>query len=353
MDSLRTANIFLLILALLALGAILRFAQNVFVPLLIAFLLTYVMDPLMLALRRALPVWLASAVTALVFLGVLTGFGILAWVNIAAFGRGLPLYQDDLLRLVGDFEAWLQATVGEPLAIQLDLTSLAQRGAESIPGFVLSTARSTVTVVLQFVMAYLFAVLFLAGKHYFPRKLIRAFPSSKRGQQNKVLKILAQIDASLRRFITVKTLISLAVGGGTGIVAALFGVAFPVVWGLLTFLLNFIPTFGSTTAVIALTVFALAQFGAWGPALGVFLCIIALQIVTGSVAEPALTVDYLNLSLVVVFVSLLFWGWLWGAAGILLAVPMTASIKVILQNIPFTARLATLLEGPARVARRR
>ena len=353
MDSLRTANLFLLTLVLLALGAILRIAQSVFVPLLIAFLLTYIMDPLMLALRRALPVWLASGVTALVFLGVLTGFGILAWVNIAAFGRDLPLYLDAVLQLVRAIDDWLQATVGAPLGIQLNLTSLAQRGAESIPGFVLSTARSTVTVVLQFFMAYLFAVLFLAGKHYFPRKLIRAFPSTRRDQKNKGLVMLANIDASLRRFITVKTLISLTVGGGTGVVAGLFGVAFPVVWGLLTFLLNFIPTFGSTTAVIAISVFALAQLGAWGPALGVFVCCVALQIVTGSIAEPALTVDYLNLSLVVVFVSLLFWGWLWGAAGILLAVPMTVSIKVILENIPLTARLATLLGRPARRARQR
>ena len=353
MDSLRTANFFLLILALLAFGAILRFAQSVFIPLLIAFLLTYVMDPLLLALRRVLPMWLASAVTALVFLGVLTGFGILAWVNIAALGRGLPLYQDALLQLTRSFGDWLQATVGAPLEIELDLASLAELGAVSIPSFMLSTARSTVAVVLLCLMVYLFAVLFLAGKHYFPRKLARAFPRTTRGQKHKVLVILAHIDASLRRFIAVKTLISLAVGTGTGIVAALFGVAFPVAWGLLTFLLNYVPSVGSTAAVVALSVFALAQFGAWGPALGVFLCALALQAVTGMVAEPALIGDALNLSLLVVFISLLFWGWLWGAAGVLLAVPMTASIKVILENVPLTARFATLLGSPTRRAARR
>lgn len=352
MDSLRATNFFLLILALLAFGAILRFAQSVFIPLLIAFLLTYVMDPLLLTLRRVLPMWLASAVTALVFLGVLTGFGILAWVNIAALGRGLPLYQDALLQLARNFGGWLQATVGAPLDIELDLASLAELGAVSIPSFMLSTARSTVGVALLCLMVYLFAVLFLAGKHYFPRKLARAFPRARRGQQNKVLVILGHIDASLRRFIAVKTLISLAVGTGTGVVAALFGVAFPVAWGLLTFLLNYIPTVGSTVAVVGLSVFALAQFGAWGPALGVFLCALILQGVTGMVAEPALIGDALNLSLLVVFISLLFWGWLWGAAGVLLAVPMTVSIKVILENVPLTARLATLL-GPVSRRRRR
>ena len=351
MDSVRSANFFLLIIAMLALGAILKLAQSVFIPLLIAFLLTYVMDPLMLALRRAFPVWLATTITALVFLGIFTGFGIVAWVNIAAFGRGLPLYQDDLLQLARAVEDWLQVTVGAPLEIDLDLTALAERGAGSIPGFMFSTARSTLAVALFFLMVYLFAVLFLAGKHYFPDKLVDAFPETAGGEKSKVLVTLHHIDASLRRFIAVKTLISLAVGSGTGIVAALFGVAFPVAWGLLTFVLNFIPTVGSLTAVSALSVFALAQFGAWPPALGVFLCALALQTVTGTVAEPALVGNALNLSLLVVFMSLLFWGWLWGPAGVLLAVPMTASVKVILQNIPLTARLAALLEGGSRFTR--
>ena len=351
MDTVRTANIFLLIVALLALGAILKLAQSVFIPLLIALLLSYVMDPLMLVLRRAVPVWLATTVTALVFLGVLTGFGILAWVNIAALGRGLPLYQEELLQLARGVEAWLQATVGAPLEIELDLTAMAELGAVSIPSFMLSTARSTVSVLLAFLMVYLFAVLFLAGKHYFPRKLVRAFPRTATGQQSPVLVILKHIDDSLRRFIAMKTLISVTVGGATGIVAALFGVAFPVAWGLLTFGLNFIPYVGSVSAVIAISVFALAQFGAWAPALGVFLCALALQAVTGSIAEPALLGDRLNLSLLVVFVSLLFWGWLWGPPGILLAVPMTAAVKVILENIPVTARLATLLEGSRETAR--
>ena len=353
MDSSRTANFFLLIIAMLALGAILKLAQSVFIPLLIAFLLTYVMDPLMLALRRAFPVWLATTITALVFLGILTGFGILAWVNIAALGRGLPLYQDELLQLVRAIDDWLQVTVGTPLEIDLDLTSVAELSAVAIPGFMFSTARSTVAVALFFLMVYLFAVLFLAGKYYFPRKLLRAFPRTAAGHQSKVLVTLAHIDASLRRFIAVKTLISLAVGSGTGIVAALFGVAFPVAWGLLTFVLNFIPTVGSLTAVAALSVFALAQFGTWPPALGVCLCALALQTITGTIAEPALLGDALNLSLLVVFVSLLFWGWLWGPAGILLAVPMTASVKVILENIPITARLAHLLEGTAVATRQR
>ena len=166
-----------------------------------------------------MPVWLATTITALVFLGVLTGFGILAWVNIAALGRGLPLYQEELLQLARSLEAWLQATVGAPLEIELDLTALAELGAVSIPSFMLSTARSTVSVLLAFLMVYLFAVLFLAGKHYFPRKLVRAFPRTATGQQSPVLVILKHIDDSLRRFIAMKTLISVAVGGATAIVA--------------------------------------------------------------------------------------------------------------------------------------
>ena len=345
MDTLRTTNVFLFVIALLALGAILKLAQPVFIPLLLAFLLTYVMDPLMLLLRRVAPVWLATLLTALVFLGVLTGFGILVWVNLVALSRDLPAYQDALLQLVRSANDWLQALIGTQL-FEIDLDLFAELRTVSIPSVVFSTARSTVSVVLFFLLIYLFAVLFLAGKYYFPRKLLRAFPRTQTGHPSRVPVILRHIDTSLRRFIAVKTLISLVIGTSTGIVAALFGVAFPVVWGLLTFVLNFIPTVGSTVAVVAMFLFALAQFGSLAPALGVLACTWALQAITGTYAEPKLIGDALNLSLLVVFISLLFWGWLWGPAGVLLAVPMTATVKVILENIPLTARLVTLLEHP-------
>ena len=345
MDTLRTTNVCLLTIALLALGAILKVAQPVFIPLLLAFLLTYVMDPLMLLLRRALPVWLATLITALVFLGVLTGFGILAWVNLAALGRGLPAYQDALMEMVRAVNDWLQALAGMQL-FEIDVDLFEELRTVSIPSVVFSTARSTVSVVLLFLLIYLFAVLFLAGKHYFPRKLLRAFPRTQDGNPNKVPVILRHIDTSLRRFIAVKTLISLVIGTATGIVAALFGVAFPVVWGLLTFVLNFIPTVGSTVAVVAIFLFALAQFGSLGPAAAVLACTAALQAFSGTYVEPKLIGDALNLSLLVVFISLLFWGWLWGPAGVLLAVPMTSAVKVILENIPLTAHLVTLLEHP-------
>ena len=101
---------------------------------------------------------------------------------------------------------------------------------------------------------------------------------------------------------------------------------------------------GSFIATIALTLFTLAQFGEWPIALGILFTALILQNITGSLLEPLITRDTLNLSLLAVFISLFFWGWLWGPAGILLAVPMTTSLKVILENIPTTVKLAVLLE---------
>lgn len=345
MTSSRITNTFLLVASLLACLLAMRIAENVFIPLLIAILLTYIMDPLVVQLRRILPVWLAAAVTAIVFLGVLTGFGFIAWFNLVSLTRELPQYQDDLLRLILGFENWLQAVAKTRFTIDLDFSSLKEFSALSITSVMFSTARSTLSVLMFLFMVYLFAILFLASKYYLAPKLQNVFENKKGEPINRVFIVLKNIDQSLRKYIIVKSLISLTVGTGTGLIAALFGVAFPVAWGFLTFLLNFVPTVGSLTSVITLSLFTLVQLGAWQPALGMLICLSALQMITGGITEPALTGSTLNLSLVVVFVSLFFWGWLWGPAGIFLAVPMTVSIKVVLAGNPATSRFAALLEN--------
>jgi predicted PurR-regulated permease PerM len=197
-------------------------------------------------------------------------------------------------------------------------------------------------------VVFLFAVLFLASKYHLPRKITRVLPHAgvgDTGGRRATLGVIRDIDGSLRRFIGIKTLISVIIGAGTGVVTALFGVAFPIIWALVTFLLNFIPSLGSLISVVTVFLFAFAQFGDIGFALWILLALFGVQLITGAILEPALVGDTLDLSLLVVFVSLLFWGWLWGAAGVLLGVPMTAVVKLILKSIPGTARFVGLLES--------
>ena len=347
----RRLRFLVIVLSFLVVGLILKLAQNVIIPLLLAFLLTYIMDPFTVMLRRFLPNWLATLLTALLFLTLLAGVGILALINLVALARGFPEYQASFLSIVTTANDWLQTVIGTQLNVDL----FEQLKTLSIPGLILGTARSTVSIALRFGMVFLFAVMFLASKYHLPRKITRVLPHAADGDtggRRATLGVIRDIDNSLRRFIGIKTLISVTIGTSTGIVATLFGVRYPIVWALITFMLNFIPNLGSLIAVVTVSLFSLAQFGDLGYAVWILLTLTLLQLLTGMIAEPALVGDTLNLSLLVIFASLLFWGWLWGAAGVLLGVPMTAVFKLILKSIPGTERFVGLLES-ARPRQRR
>jgi predicted PurR-regulated permease PerM len=148
--------------------------------------------------------------------------------------------------------------------------------------------------------------------------------------------------------LAIKTVASL----GAGIVVAIWvwalGIDFPVIWGLLAFLLNFIPNLGSIIAAVPPVLLGYIQFGI-GRALLVAAGFGLVNLVFGNVVEPKLMGRKLGLSTLVVFLSLIFWGWVWGPAGMLLSVPITMVVKIALESNPSTRWISILLDSEASV----
>ena len=135
----------------------------------------------------------------------------------------------------------------------------------------------------------------------------------------------------VNRYLGYKTAISLATGVLLGLWGWILGVDFPVLWGLLAFLLNFIPNIGSVLAAIPPVLLALVQFGL-GRAVAVGAGYVAVNMVVGNVIEPMVFGRKLGLSNLVVFLSLISWGWIWGPVGMLLSVPLTMVVKLALEH---------------------
>jgi AI-2 transport protein TqsA len=131
-----------------------------------------------------------------------------------------------------------------------------------------------------------------------------------------------------------------------------FRVEFAVTWGFVAVLLNFVPAIGPIGAVLMPVLIAFVQFDTVLVPLIVAVLLALLHVAVSNLIEPRFMGEKLSLSFFVIFLSLFFWGWMWGAAGVILAVPVTASLKIILERIPATSRLAMLL-GRARLPRRR
>ncbi|MDD9990011.1 MAG: AI-2E family transporter [Spirochaetaceae bacterium] len=344
MDPARTRNVLLFIIVVVAVGVALKLMQPVLTPVLVALMLAYLIDPVLVFMddRLKLPLWLAVPLTGVLSLAVLSGIGLIIAVNLVEFSREFSAFQpriEQTLKGAMDFVASISG-------VELAFDPLAELRRLLLSSFeqVAIAAQSVVRGLTSFLLVFFFALLFLSAKHHMTRSFADAFSHP----QSSMPAILGQIDRSLRRFIGVKTLISLSVGTATSLILLAFGVRFAVVWGLLTFLLNFIPSIGSLASVAAISLFSFAQFGGGLTPIAVMGCVLAAQILTGSILEPKLLGDALNLSLLVVFVFLFFWGWLWGPIGALLAVPMTAALRIVLANIPATATFTRLMEGRRR-----
>jgi len=151
-----------------------------------------------------------------------------------------------------------------------------------------------------------------------------------------------KVTGSIKRYLAIKTMTSLLTGAVIGISLAFLGVENAVLWGLLAFMLNYVPNIGSIIAAVPSVLFALVQLGVGG-ALATAAVFAVVNVIIGSVLEPRLMGRGLGLSTLVVFVSLVFWGWVLGPVGMFLSVPLTMTIKIALEAREGTRWIAVML----------
>jgi AI-2 transport protein TqsA len=163
-------------------------------------------------------------------------------------------------------------------------------------------------------------------------------------------RILQSISVGLQHYVGIKTAVSLLTGTLSYVVMKLVGLDFAETWGVLAFALNFIPTLGSMVAVVIPAVVALVQFETLTPFLIIVLGCGAVQLVVGNIIEPTLTGKTLNLSPLMVILSLTFWTTMWGIPGALLSVPITVCVLIIFSNLSATKPWAILMSGDGKLS---
>ncbi|MFZ0390139.1 MAG: AI-2E family transporter, partial [Calditrichia bacterium] len=171
-------------------------------------------------------------------------------------------------------------------------------------------------------------------------KVQLAFPTQT---ATRIAAVLKNINRQIQKYLITKTLISLTTGILFGVALTLFDVEFALIWGLLAFLLNFIPNIGSIIATVLPLSIAFIQDTNFGHLFWIALVLIGIQIVVGNLLDPRIVGRSLNLSPLVVLFSLMFWGWIWGIVGMFLAVPISVIIKIIFENIESLRFISVLM----------
>jgi len=306
---------------------ILREFKVILQPLCIAVLMAYAILPVHRWLtRRGFPSVLAIVVMLALILSAFFGLGALIYSNVNRIMERLPDYQDRLQRL-GD-------SMREMLPMELPDLSFNANQLRAVMGTFLDffTAMAVTFVYLIFLVAERFS---------FPRRMVLAF-GEKEG--NRVLTIVDTINLAIGEYLAVKTFISFLAGVLSLMVLWFLGVDFFVMWSILIFVLNYIPYLGSLVAIappIALSFLHQDLKTALAVATG----LIGVQVALGNFVEPRMAGRRLGVSPLLILLSLSFWGLVWGIVGMILAVPLLVSIKIVLENIPATRPLATLMSN--------
>lgn len=319
------------------LGIVIKEARSVLFPFILAIFISHVIDPIVVFLMR-LKVPKAAAV-ALILVGAfvfLCFLGAVIYASGKTLAAELPRYEQRLTDLAGFLE---KGVGGIPLKLRL-ASYLEKVNLQGVASFVLASLGPFVGLVSKLLLLFVFLAFIVAGRGKATTKLLRAIGPEKSAE---VLWAIGNVNLQVRKYLVIKTATSLLNGLEVWLVMAIFGVDFALLFGFLAFLLNYVPNVGSLIATVLRVGFAFFQFGTvWVP-LWVLIITVVADLIISNVVEPRLMGKGLGLSPLVVLFSLVFWGWLWGIPGMLMAVPLMAVIKIVCQNIAGLEPVAILL----------
>jgi predicted PurR-regulated permease PerM len=330
---------FLLTLAsLVVVIAGLKAAAVFFLPLLLALVLTILAFPLVTSRRRhRAPAWLAIAVTMLVMAALVGMVGLVITISVEDLTEKLPEYSDVARAATLRTIEWLEDhRVRVPRQITTEALDPLEWGA--IAQFVGSTFRGVATALSAFLLVLLTMVFMLWEAVIFPGKLRAAARSGPID-----LERWTAIVQRVQRYLILKTLVSLATGALVTLLVWAVGLDFALFWGFLAFVLNYIPNVGSFLAALPAVLLSSIQLG--GPRTVILAAgYLVINVVLGNLVEPAIMGRGLRMSPFAIFLALVFWGWLWGPLGMILSVPLTVSLKILLENTENLRWIALLLD---------
>ncbi len=322
--------------------------RDLLIPIAVAIVIWYLLNALASFMHRIplggwqLPNWAAFSLAVIVVLLAIALVAELISDNLSQVAAAAPAYQTNFENLVA--AASRLAGFKQPPDIasvidQIDLRALIGNFASTAAGFAGS-----------FGIVLVYVVFLLIEQGSFENKFNALFPDSEHRQE--VRDLLHRMQEQIQTYVAIKTLTSAMTGIISYVILLLVGVDFAGFWGFIIFLLNYIPTIGSLLGILLPTLLAVVQFATVGPVLTVLIAGGATQFVIGNLVEPRLMGSSLNISPLVVLISLAVWGSIWGLAGMFLSVPLTMIVMIVFSYFGPTRPIAIMLSGNGKIDNR-
>ena len=343
-----TRKIFYLILflAVILAGFLLHTMASVIIPVVLSFILSLVLLPIIkkMNLKTGSPWVISSLIIVILFFMALLGITSILLGSLSGIVAEYPKYENrfmSIYQLIAqnlDIEIDSSKSLFQNLWTSLKVREYTQKFAVALSSGVISFSKTLFLISIM-------SAFILIEMRLTKRKIHYAF----KNKREKVSRISHQIVNQTVRYISIKFFISLATGIISFLATWIVGLDFPIVWGFLAFIMNFIPIFGSIISVGTTTLFSLIQFYPnWGKTVFIFIFLTSVNMVLGNILEPRIEGKNLGISPVAILISLSMWGYIWGFTGMLLAVPLTVIIKIICENLDYLKSIAIILGGDPR-----
>ena len=340
---LKNIEIFLAVIVTIALLFVLKACQRVAIPIVLSLFVFFLLSPLLDRLDKLhIPHFLGVAFCVLLMIFLLGLAGWFVYKMVFMLIKLVPIYNDRLQSLDEMLTeklskvAMLSPSTSFLSAIPVNWSNLAINS--------LTTASSQFVSILKVcVMVILFVMFMLLEKQLFIPKMYMAF-----SRQNGfgIASVFERISRQVSKYLVLKAVISLLTGFLFYLTSVIAGLDVPMLYGVLAFVFDFIPSIGSVIVTILTILMSVIQFAPqWSPVVFVSVMTISIQMILGNIIDPKLQGGQLNLSPVVILISLSVWGYIWGIVGMFIAVPLTSCIQILCANIQQLKPVAIILSS--------
>ncbi|MEO6694056.1 MAG: AI-2E family transporter [Ignavibacteria bacterium] len=319
--------------------------STILIPFALAIIIAFIFEPFFIWLKsKRVPSGIAIALIIILIIIIANTASLLIVASVNSFSSNFTMYE---VKFINFFDSTVNSLNipyedQQSLKENLKLTNLLKQG--SITSFIAGFFTGFLGIFGDFVLI-LFYVIFILSEFGSIKERIKVAFSAERA--DNIVKTLDTIFIEVRRYMSGKTIISLTLGILSGIVMWIFGVDFFFIWAFLIFVMHFIPNIGALIALTLPAIVMLFQFDNVWTAVIVTVILVVLQNVVGNIVEPKVLGGKLNLSPLLLLLSLFFGGYIWGIVGMVLSVPIVSMMKIILSNFESTKPIAVLMSYKA------
>jgi predicted PurR-regulated permease PerM len=325
-----TSSVSLKLLAVALILVFLYFAASVVITLLLAILIAYFLDPIVEFLERMrMPRTLASMITVLFLIGVLGAVGYGLYSRTSDFAANWPKYSGTLRNAVNSVETKLNGIergVSETSSQQKGPSKTVAGAENALRAAVVHIIGSLSGLVLEVTFVPFLVFFMLAEKQEVWHSTLQLFPVSRRTSVKETLEDLRDV---LRDYLVGMSLMTLIVMAASSVFFWAMGLDYPILTGIVSGLLNMVPYFGAVLSWLPPFLIALAKLHSAASYALIAGVLMAIHMLANNLLAPALVGKRVRLNALSITVALLFWGWIWGGMGLLLAIPLTAALRVI------------------------